>query len=424
MERRISPEEARLGMYICGFGGSWFDHPFWRVRFVLRKDSDLERLQQSGVPYVVIDDALGIGPVEPEPEAAPSPAAARPPRKMAAPRRLAEPAPRPAPAGDYGAAQQAAERRQAIALVSRSKKVMRYVFEGARLGRAVKVAEVLDVVDDITRSVERAPRTLLDVIRLKNRDEYTYFHSVAVCTLMVNFARHLGLGEEETRELGLAGLLHDIGKMSIPDEVLNKPDRLTDEEFAVVRAHPERGYKMLSETPEVSAAALDVCRHHHEKMDGRGYPYGLAAEDISRAARMGAICDVYDALTSDRIYKAAWHPSEALAAMWGWEDQFDRALLFAFMQSLAVFPEGMLVRMRSNRLAIVLKSKRRNARTRVLCFYNTCEGSFIPAEETVLGPGLASDSIVAPATPEEWGLRDWEAMAARLLGSDAVPLVA
>src|SRR5690606_14238117 len=142
-----------------------------------------------------------------------------------------------------------------------------------------------------------------DILRLKNKNEYTYLHSVAVCTLMVNAARYMGKSEAETRDYGMAGLLHDLGKMGIPDAILNKSGRLTDAEFEAVRNHPEHGYQVLRGSPNVPAMALDVCRHHHEKIDGTGYPFGLPADAISLVSRLGAVCDVYDALTSDRVYK-------------------------------------------------------------------------------------------------------------------------
>jgi HD-GYP domain-containing protein (c-di-GMP phosphodiesterase class II) len=305
-----------------------------------------------------------------------------------------------------------------VALVSRALKVLRRAFDDARLGRAVRMAEVTTVVDEVVESVERGPRTLLEVLRTKTRDEYTYLHSVAVCTLMVNVARQLGKGDGETRDYGLAGLLHDLGKMGISELILNKAGALTEAEFAAVRTHPEHGYQLLCETPDIPEMALDVCRHHHEKMDGTGYPFGLPAEAISLVARVGAVCDVYDALTSDRVYKEAWSPGEAIAAMWSWEGHFDRQLLFTFMQSVGIFPTGMLVQLRSNRLAIVLDPKRRNSGPRVLAFYATRDRAFIEAEEIVIKDNLANDSIVAPAEPEDWGLENWDRVAERLLSGD------
>jgi len=410
MQHRIPADQVRAGMYVCGFGGPWMDHPFWRTRFVLKSDRDVERIRSSGVPYVVIDDERGLGlPAAP---VAPAPPAPQPDR--AAIRRAIS----DWEAGDLERARAKSDRQRAGALVKRSLKVLRGAFADVRLGRAVRIAEVGAIVDDVVASVERSPRTLLDILRLKSKNEYTYLHSVAVCTLMVNAARYMGKSEAETRDYGMAGLLHDLGKMGIPDAILNKSGRLTDAEFAAVRDHPEHGYQVLSGSPNVPPMALDVCRHHHERIDGTGYPFGLPADAISLVARLGAVCDVYDALTSDRVYKDAWTPLETVSAMWSWEGHFDRDVLFTFMRSIGVFPPGLLVQLRSNRLAIVLESKRRQPVPRVLAFYATRDREFITPEELTLDDTMALDGIVALADPGDWGFDDWDGLAQRLVNGD------
>ncbi len=410
MQHRIPADQVRAGMYVCGFGGPWMDHPFWRTRFVLKSDRDVERIRSSGVPYVVIDDERGLGlPAAP---VAPAPPAPQPDR-TAIRRAISD-----WEAGDLERARAKSDRQRAGALVKRSLKVLRGAFADVRLGRAVRIAEVGAIVDDVVASVERSPRTLLDILRLKSKNEYTYLHSVAVCTLMVNAARYMGKSEAETRDYGMAGLLHDLGKMGIPDAILNKSGRLTDAEFAAVRDHPEHGYQVLSGSPNVPPMALDVCRHHHERIDGTGYPFGLPADAISLVARLGAVCDVYDALTSDRVYKDAWTPLETVSAMWSWEGHFDRDVLFTFMRSIGVFPPGLLVQLRSNRLAIVLESKRRQPVPRVLAFYATRDREFITPEELTLDDTMALDGIVALADPGDWGFDDWDGLAERLVNGD------
>lgn len=415
MQHRLRPEEVQLGMYVCGFGGSWFGHPFWRAKFVLENNQDLDRVKSSGVPYVVIDDSLGIGP---EPINETASARATPFARPIAPIRVrqapARPNRQPAGWGEARKSREREDRQHAKALVARSMKVLRAAFRDVRLGRAIRMEEVTSIVDDVVDTVERSPRTLLEMLRLKQKNEYTYMHSIAVCTLMVNVARHMGKPETKVRDYGLAGLLHDLGKMGIPDTILNKEGRLTEEEFRTIREHPEQGYQVLVQSPNIPDMALDVCRLHHEKMDGSGYPFGLPAETLSLGVRLGAVCDVYDALTSERIYKEAWSPVEALSAMWSWEGHFDRALLFTFMQSIGIFAPGMLVQLRSNRLALVLENKRRNSRPRVLAFYATRDRAFLTPVEVVIQDNLANDSIVASARPEDWGFSDWDALAARL----------
>jgi len=411
MLRKVAPDQVRLGMYIHGFSGSWFRHPFWRTRFLLTDPTELARLRAADVAAVIIDVSKGAGP-EPEP----GPDAASPPTRKAAARstRQAEPE-APEWMGELRQCSYAEEVERATRVMKHSKQVMKYVYDEARLGKAVRIADVRSIVNDISASIWRNSQALIGVTRLKSKDEYTYLHSVAVCALMVNLARHLRLDEVSVQQLGFAGLLHDIGKIAIPEAIINKPGSLSDEEFAIVRDHPARGYALLSEDAEVPDAALDVCRHHHEKMDGTGYPYGMAGEAISRAARMGAICDVYDALTSNRAYKQAWTPAEAVANMARWKGHFDPALLFAFMQSISVFPPGMLVRLRSNRLAVVLDNGKRASRPRVKAFYSAIEREEMPPEIVTIADSWANDQIISAEDPAAWGFADWEAKAAELV---------
>lgn len=406
MHRKIPPKDVTLGMYIQGFGGSWFDHPFWKARFEVRTERQLERIRQAYIPFVVIDDERGLAP--PDEKTRDTPRQVSAPQQRIAPKGLAE----PVKLRDLAKCRNSRRENdlaRARSLVNRSAKVMRGVLDDARLGRAVKFDTVTSVTEDIVAGVERAPKTMLAVLRASEKDEYTYFHSVAVCTLMANFALHRGFDENAIRDYGLAGLLHDIGKAGVPDEILNKNGRLSEDEFKMVRTHPEFGFSILLEADDdIPSAAFDVCRFHHEKIDGTGYPVGLSGTKIPEAARMGAICDVYDALTSDRAYKQAWTPARALAEMWSWEGHFDRDLLFAFMQSIAIFPPGILVELRSKRLGLVLENGRRNSRPRVLSFYDTRNRAFIPPEELVITGDKREDGIIGPAEAQDWKLNDYD----------------
>lgn len=392
MLRRVPLSLLRPGMFVHGIDGSWLSHPFWRRRFLLRSDSDIAALRDADIAFVTIDTTRGLAPVE-EPE----------------PILITEPVVANVAAGIT------AERERAVDIVARSREIIRGVFEEARLGKAIDSEKVAAVVDEISGSVQRNAYALIGIVRLKSKDDYSYLHSVAVCALMVNFARHLGLPDESVREFGLAGLVHDIGKMDVPSEILNKPGRLTDEEFAIARLHPECGRAMLDRADAIPATAIDVCLHHHEKIDGTGYPFGLKGSEISLAARMGAICDVYDALTSDRAYKEAWSPIEAATAMHGWDGQFDRDLLFTFCQSIAVFPVGMVVRLRSQRLAIVLSNGRRASRPRLRVFFDTSAKSLVAPRDITLTDDDACKVVVRAENAADWGAHDWPALCAHLL---------
>jgi HD-GYP domain-containing protein (c-di-GMP phosphodiesterase class II) len=237
-------------------------------------------------------------------------------------------------------------------------------------------------------------------------------HSVAVCALMIALARQLGLDETQTRAAGLAGLLHDMGKAFIPNEVLNKPGKLTDEEFAVVKKHPELGHAALLQGSGAGEIALDVCLHHHEKTDGSGYPRGLTGDQISLFAKMGAVCDVYDAITSNRPYKAGWDPAESLRKMAEWaKGHFDDAVFQAFVKSLGIYPIGSLVLLASGRIGVVVEQSEKSLLTpRVRVFFSTRSNARIPPEVVDLSRAGVQDKITGREDPAKWNFPDLNAL--------------
>jgi HD-GYP domain-containing protein (c-di-GMP phosphodiesterase class II) len=225
---------------------------------------------------------------------------------------------------------------------------------------------------------------------------------------MVSLARQLGFSDEQTRESGLAGLLHDVGKMAIPLDILNNPGKLTDEEFAVVKEHPVAGHRMLLEGGAVGEIALEVCLHHHEKMDGTGYPNQLSGHNISLFARMGAVCDVYDAVTSNRPYKQGWCPSESLRKMAEWEGHFDKNIFQAFVKCVGIYPVGTLVRLKSGRLGVVVEQQTGKSLLlpKVRVFFSSKSNSYIMPELLDLADAGTGDKIVTREDAEKWQFTD------------------
>jgi putative nucleotidyltransferase with HDIG domain len=390
-------------MFIQGFDGSWFDHPFWRTRFVLAKERDLDRVRQCDVRAVIIDDELGLAPPQPIQRVQ----AVEPLREL--PRRPA-PAPswRPAPvqnkiqsfASEYG---------RAIRIFGRSKRAVTAMYSDVRLGKVIRAEKLAPLVDEITTSIDQNPRAFLSIAQLKSRHEYTYMHSVAVCALMINLARELRFGEAAVRDAGMAGLLHDIGKALMPSEVLDKPGPLTDDEYEVMKTHPMRGRDLLASSTGVSHNALEVCLRHHEKFDGSGYPDGLAGDRLSLFARMASLCDVYDAVTSERCYKRSWTPIEAVETMRGWGGHFDPDMFETFVRSVGIYPVGALVRLKSGRAGMVIGENPEDlTRPPVL--------SVADAEHPeVKRIDMASDEIVGMESAENLVIEDWESKRTRLI---------
>jgi HD-GYP domain-containing protein (c-di-GMP phosphodiesterase class II) len=404
MLKKIAAKELRVGMHLEELCGSWMEHPFWRTRFLIEDQRDIERIRDSGIDEVWIDTSKGLdvaapGQGEVTREAVEAETEARLAR-AAASERLIERVPL------------ADELTRAAATCRKAKRAVVSMFQEARMGRAIDAQSALTVVDEITDSIERNPGALISLARLKNRDEYTYMHSVAVCALMVALARQLKLPEAETRQAGLAGLVHDLGKAMVPLDILNKPGKLTDEEFVAIKKHPELGHAMLLEGGSAGPIPLDVCLHHHEKVDGSGYPARLSGDAISLFAKMGAVCDVYDAITSDRPYKSGWNPAESIRKMAEWSHgHFDDAVFQAFVKAVGIYPVGSLVKMESGRLAVVIEqNESKLLAPRVKVFFSTRSQLRIPPEVIDLSLGSTRDCIVGREDPDKWKFPDLNAL--------------
>jgi len=408
MLKKIPVSQVRLGMHLHALEGAWIDHPFWKTKFIIRDREDLAKLKASGLTGVWIDVAKGLDVAEPKDELARPKSAgnqvamARSP-EPAMPAASAASASAPAAPPPVSRSLQE-ELSQAAGLWKDSRAQVTSMFNEARMGKAVDAEQCMPLVNDIADSVYRNPGALVSLARLKTQDDYTYMHSVATCALMVALGRELKFSEAECRVAGMAGLLHDLGKAMMPLEVLNKPGKLTDDEFAVMRAHPLRGHEMLSEGRGVGTEVLDVVLHHHERMDGTGYPHRLPADDISLLARMGAVCDVYDAITSNRPYKAGWDPGESIARMASWKGHFDPSVFQAFVRSLGIYPTGSLVKLQSGKLAVVVEQNPASlVSPTVKAFFST--KSQMPMTPQLLDLATSTDKIIGRENPAVWGFK-------------------
>ena len=445
MIRKISSHELCLGMYVHKLGVSWMKHPFLTSSFLVKDAKDIDTIVGERIEEVWIDTSKGrdvpiagedastsaadetdpVADATADPETAELETADLEVREGETFDLTAEtPAPAPAPSAPAAAAGASflrvpgtdktsmnVEVARAQTLCTQAKSEMAGMFNDARMGKAVTIGDAMPLVEEISASVMRNENALISVARIKTHDAYTYMHSVAVCALMLALARRLKLDEAQVRDAAIGGLMHDLGKAMMPLEVLNKPGKLTDEEFAIMKSHPKAGWSLLKEGGEANEATLDIALHHHEKYDGNGYPERLKGEQISLLSRMGAVCDVYDAVTSNRPYKAGWDPAESIRQMASWKGHFDERIFQAFVRSVGIYPVGALVRTKRDKLAVIIEQNPNSLLTPKICIF-FCANTRAPvAQNTVdLASPSCSEGIAGIEDPETWGLKNLERM--------------
>lgn len=267
---------------------------------------------------------------------------------------------------------------------SRTRSYIDQALEDVRLGQAVNTDAAKELVTEVTNSITRSPHAMVWLTNMKERDEYTSIHCMNVCIMAVSFGRSLGMSKAELELLGLGGLLHDIGKMRVPLDILNKPSELTFEEFEVMKTHPVEGYEMLKEQSDLSAEVLDIVKHHHERRNGKGYPSQLDGNEINIMTRIVAIVDVYDAITSDRCYRDAITPYDALRNMYEWvKEDFDKELIEQFIKCLGIYPIGCVVELNLGHVGIVVSASEKSKLRPIVMLVVNSKGEHFPKPKLV-----------------------------------------
>jgi HD-GYP domain-containing protein (c-di-GMP phosphodiesterase class II) len=247
------------------------------------------------------------------------------------------------------------EAAKAKSVFNEAKLIQQKLFRNAQKGLPLELVSVRKITTESTDIIFNNPNALACVLNLRNKDEYLLEHSVAVSLLMTMFAVYLKIDKDIVNQLAIGAFLHDVGKIMVPDNILNKPDKLTADEFYVMKSHASHSINIMKNTPGISAISLEVASQHHEKLNGKGYPLGLKAEKISRYGRMISICDIFDALTSTRCYKAGYPQVKAFGILrtLAAKGELDITLVDNFIRCMGVYPVGSVVQLDSNRLAIV-----------------------------------------------------------------------
>lgn len=398
MIKKIQVRQLRVGMYVSDFNAGWLNHPFVLNSMKITGDEQVQQVLASGVKELFIDTDRGLdisdAPTQVE-------AAVQTERQLESMAEAAKPA---MPERQVSLAEEMSRARNTF---SEATRIIRGVMDDIRLGRQIEIDASKAVVEKIAGSVMRNGNALQSMRRLKHIDDYTFLHSVSVCTMLTSFSKAVGLDVTTTHDVALGALLHDIGKMRVNLSVLNKPAKLSEAEFRHIKSHVVLGSDVLRQMSGVPKIAFEPLELHHERFDGSGYPNGLKGMEISQVGRMSAIVDVYDAITSERCYRGPIGPADGIRKLFEWSKfHFDPQLVQVFVKSVGIYPVGTLVRLESGRLGIVVEQRESNLLTPVVRVVFDAKRNYYIAPEDVdlskaMGAGGA-DRILGHESADKW----------------------
>lgn len=372
MRKKISVEDLQVGMYVSELDRPWRETPFLFQGFEVRSNDDIEQLKRyCSHVYVGIPDVQKNTPAR-------RPTATTPPQNPSRAQESRRSASESAGSRNFderdllkrlessrfsGSYHDRTTLEEEISEIqhtqSEARATVQTFMEDARLGKSIDGPGAKRVVGGLVDSVLRNPDALTCFIQLKKRDEYTAMHSLRVCILALGFGRHLGLPPDELRLLGIGAMLHDIGKMKIPLDILNKPGELTESEFQLMKTHVPRGVEILEEVPGIPQSAIQVARCHHERYSGGGYINGYQGDQIGLYGMIGGIVDCYDAITSDRAYHTGLSAHLTLKEMYTWRGrEFHAGLVEQFIQCMGIYPIGSVVALNTGDVGVVITMNR------------------------------------------------------------------
>ncbi len=401
MIKKIKTHQLTPGMYVHDLNCSWGVHPLFPIRFKVMDEIKVEEIHALGVRELYIDTRRGKGVADAPDTREISEAVEQELLDLAA----------SLPTGTEPRVSLREEAPGAARLHAEASRSVNRLMADIRLGQQGALEDLDSAVDAIAESVLRNSNALNGLGLIKTKDGYTFLHSVSVGALLATFCNALSLSKDITRQATLGGLLHDVGKMKVPDDILNKPGRLSADEFEIMKDHVRHGQEVLQQLSSLSPYALDISLHHHERFDGSGYPSGLKGGAISPLGQMAAIVDVYDAITSTRVYHEPMSPAEAIRKIQEWSKfHFNEELVRHFIRSIGIYPVGSLVVLESGLIGVVVEHNAHNTlRPVVWIAYDTRARAEVSSPydldlSRALGNG-GGDRITGYETDDKWGIR-------------------
>ena len=428
MLKRIRPTETELGMFIYKLEGSWFKHPFWKSRFLLEDPQTLADLKASEIDGVIIDISKGkdLSPSRPEQSCSEarlgrySPTSGTGSLPVAPARRIQRHGKQDSERDDNlrSTAPLSTKREfgNSKLVAGKGRKVISKIFLEARLGKAIDTNQIEPVVEDIFASLQRNAHTFNGLMRCKNDNEYVYRHLLSTSALMVSLARQMKLSMEEIHEAGMAGLLMDIGVVHLPVDKATSDGDYRSLPQEIRSQHAILGHNVLKAAGDIPDRVLNVCLQHHELMDGSGYPSALKGLEIDMFSRMAAICDRYDNMASGSAEQTAMDPASVLECLVKMGEQLDQEIVQHLIDAVGVHPVGSIVRLRSDRLAMVVDQTPSDPDHPVVrTFYSLALHKRIAGENIDLANCFGADEIVGTASLEELDLPELAQMRETIL---------
>ncbi len=362
---KISVEDLRLGMYVCDIDRPWLETPFLFQGFEIHTQEQIEELKRYCKDVYIGADVNDVvtrySPRSVGDRQRKMSFFTDPQKKLEFELLKKANAPNRTTTKPCYADQTTLEEEvTAITETYReSVTIIKTVMQDIRFGKSLDIPGTKKAVGQMAESVIRNPDALMCFAQLKKKDEYTALHSLRVCILALVFGRHLGVDLEQLHVLGLGALLQDVGKMRIPDEILKKPEPLTEQEFTLMKSHVPRGVTILASTKSIPQGAIAIVERHHERCDGSGYMNGLRGDEIGMFGTIGGLVDRYDALTSDRPHQAAALAHITLRKLYEWRDKaFDKELVQQFIRCMGIYPIGSVVKLDTGEVGVVITTNR------------------------------------------------------------------
>ncbi|PPK77005.1 putative nucleotidyltransferase with HDIG domain [Methylobacter tundripaludum] len=398
MIKKISIQQLKPGMFIHDINCVWMEHPFLVGALKIKNDKTIEKIAGLGVREVYIDTLKGLDVIDAPTETEVN---AEIEHKMLAMVQQVKPITTTSTLSE--------ELKRSREVYGEANKIISNIMHDVRIGKQIEVERIDPVVEKMANSILRNKDALLSLCRIKNKDDYTFLHSVSVGALLISFAHALDFKRDVIKQLGVGGMLHDIGKTKVPNEILNKPGALTEEEFVIMKSHVVHGCSILRKSPGIAQVSFDVASQHHERFDGSGYPLGLKNSEMSVYGQMAAIVDVYDAITADRCYHKGMEPTVAIRKMFEWSKfHFNPKLLRTFIRIVGIYPVGTLVMLESGKIGVVIEQSETDmTRPLVRIIFDAKKNYFIAPKDIDLAKPLGQgggDRIVNYESSAKWDI--------------------